>query len=464
MKYFNTLLFCLLSILNYGQLDTVTIGTSILVKSEIAIGLNVPWDIEWGPDDHIWATERRGTVVRIDPSSGLTTTVLDIRNKVSAVQESGLLGLAIHPDFDNNPYVYLAYVYGNAYPSWERLVRYTWDGSQLVNEEIVLDNNRIEAGFIHNGSRLMITDDMKILMTTGDFGSSFTSQSLSVLNGKLLRINLDGSIPDDNPDPSSYVYSYGHRNSQGIAYGPNRQIYSSEHGPDSSDEFNLIIPNRNYGWPAVIGACNTGAEINFCNNNDVVEPLIEWTPCVAVNGLSYYDHTAIPELEGKMLMAVLGGFAQLPRVSVLTFNDDGTQVTQEEQYFDEFGRIRDIIVSPEGDIYFATNGNNYPGSGPNMIISYSREGTVSSTNDIVSEEMIALYPNPASEGQAISLSYDKELTGGQYQVIGYDGKVYNQGSLPNDKQSITLKDITSGHYYMSVTSEVGRITKSFVVE
>ncbi len=463
MKYLNTLLFCLFSIFNYGQLDTVTLETSILVKSEVAIGLNVPWDIEWGPDDHIWATERRGTVVRIEPNSGLTTTILDIRSQVSAVQESGLLGLAIHPDFENSPFVYLVYVYGADFPSGERLVRFTWDGSQLVNEEIILDNN-ISAGFIHNGSRLMITDDMKLLMTTGDFGATDTSQDLSNLNGKLLRINLDGTIPDDNPDPTSYVYSFGHRNSQGIAYGPNRQIYASEHGPDSSDEFNLILPNRNYGWPAVIGSCNTSAEINFCNNNDVVEPLIEWTPCVAVNGLSYYDHPAIPEWEGKMLMAVLGGFARLPRVSVLTFNEDGTQVTQEDQYFDEFGRIRDIIVSPEGVVYFATNGNNYPGSGPNMIIAYSKEGTVSSTDDILDQEMITLYPIPAHRGQTISLTYNKDLAGGQYQVIGYDGKINQEGSLPDDNQSINIKDIPSGHYYVSVTSDIGRITKSFVVE
>jgi len=144
MKYLYILIFCLLSILNYGQQDTLTLETSILVKSEVAIGLNVPWDIEWGPDDHIWATERRGTVVRIDPNSGLTTTVLDIRSQVSAVQESGLLGLAIHPDFNISPYVYLVYVYGDDFPSGERLVRYSWDGSSLSNEEIILivDDNR----------------------------------------------------------------------------------------------------------------------------------------------------------------------------------------------------------------------------------------------------------------------------------------------------------------------------------
>lgn len=461
-SHITLLIFILFTFKGIAQLDTIQLETTRLVKSEIAIGLTVPWDLVWGPDDHIWATERWGTVLRINPSTGLTIRVLDIINQVTADQESGLLGMALHPDFLNSPYVYIVYVYDDTWPYTERLARYEWNGSELVDEVVLLDD--LPASTIHNGSRLLITEDNKLLMTTGDVGNSDLSQDMSSLMGKLLRLNLDGSIPDDNPDPSSYIYSYGHRNSQGLAIGPGGQIYASEHGAQSSDEFNIILGDRNYGWPAVQGACNTNAEMNFCQNNNVVEPLMEWSPCVAVNGLTYYDHDAIPEWKGKMLMAVLGGFVQQPRVSVLTFNGEGTQVVNEEQYFDQFGRIRDIIVSPDGAIYFATNGQFYPGSGPNMIVAYEPLVT-SNTEDLDDQNsLINLYPNPASADQSITLEYDILLSGGTYKVIGYDGREADGGTLDVNANQIKIEGLPSGQYYVLIQSEAGSITKSFIVE
>lgn len=349
---------------------TVFLDSTILVGREVANDLDVPWEILWGPDDHIWVTEKVGRVVRINPETGTKEVILDITGIVESGNEPGLLGMVLHPDFENNPLVYLAYTYlEGGFQIKERLESYEYNGANLFNPTTIIEG--IGGAGIHNGSRLLITPDNKLLMTTGDRSNGESAQDLNDLNGKILRINLDGSVPDDNPIADSYVYSYGHRNSQGLAYGPNGQLYASEHGAQQSDEFNIIEANRNYGWPTVQGECNTTAEQNFCNQFNVREPLWEWSPCVAVNGIEYYDHPGIPEWQGKMLMAVLGGFVQDPRLSILEFNADGTQVVNEEEYFSDYGRIRDVCVNPHnGAIYFATNGFSYPSSGPNTIIEY----------------------------------------------------------------------------------------------
>jgi len=310
----------------------------------------------------------------------------------------------------------------------------------------------------------VISPDSKIFMTTGDVGSSDLSQDQGAINGKLLRINLDGSIPNDNPNPSSYVYSYGHRNSQGLTFGPNGLLYSSEHGAQSSDELNLIEVDRNYGWPNVEGACNTSIEQNFCQAFDVREPLIEWSPCVAVNDLAYYNSPAIPEWEGKLLMAVLGGFVKDPRLSVITLNEDGTEILAEDKYFDDYGRIRDICVSPQGVIYFATNGPNYPGSGPNKIISYT-SNVIINTDDIKeSKSHITLYPNPIKTSQQMTLDSDLSLVGGSYQIIGYDGKVYLGGEVSGKKVTVSTDGLVSGQYYIRVQKATDSITQSFLVK
>ncbi len=445
----------------YGQ-KTLTLETTVLTESEVAVGLDIPWELSWGPDDHLWLTEREGSVKRVDPQTGVVTTVLDLTDEVLSTQESGLLGMALHPDFDSSPYVYLVYTYEQGFSLTERLVRYTWDGSQLMDQVILLDE--IRAGNIHNGSRLVISPDLKLFMTTGDVGNSDLSQDQDAINGKLLRVNLDGSIPSDNPDPNSYVYSYGHRNSQGLTYGPNGQLYSSEHGAQSSDELNLIEVDRNYGWPNVEGACNTSVEQSFCNAFDVKEPLIEWSPCVAVNDLAYYDSPAIPEWEGKLLMAVLGGFVKNPRLSVITLNAEGTEVLAEDRYFQDYGRIRDICVSPQGVIYFATNGSNYPGSGPNKIISYTSNITINTLDITESKSHISLYPNPVKSNQSMTLDSDQSLVGGQYTIIGYDGKGYLHGSVEAQTMNVSTEGLLTGQYYIRVQQAENSITQSFVVE
>lgn len=316
--------------------------------------LNVPWELIWGPDDFLWLTERNGKISRIDPDSGKQTEVMEITS-VAQVQESGLLGMVHHPDFNTNPFVYVVYTYDNGTSGLlERLVRYRYENNALSNETTLLDN--IPANSIHNGSRLLITPDEHLIMTTGDAGSANSSQDMSSLAGKILRLNLDGSIPNDNPTPGSYVYSYGHRNAQGLVLHPNGSLYISEHGPSSDDEINRIEAGKNYGWPDIRGVIDTPNEEAFANTTTTVESIYNWTPTIAPSDLIYYASDRIPEWKNKLVMTVL----KEQQVIALTLNADGTEVINEETFFDrKYGRLRDIAISPSGRVFIATNGTSY---------------------------------------------------------------------------------------------------------
>ncbi len=447
--------------------NSVFIGNTELIEREVAIDLQVPWEILWGPDNHIWATERIGRVQRIEPTTGNQTIILDIQDNVATNGEPGMLGMVLHPDFETTPKVYLVYNYASGFSFREKLVSFDWNGETLENETVLIDN--IPAGNIHNGARLLITPDYKILMTMGDRGQQGLAQDTDNLNGKILRINLDGSVPDDNPIEGEYVYTYGHRNAQGLTFGPNGLLYSTEHGADTADELNLIEEGRNYGWPNVEGACDTGAEMNFCNNNDVREPLAEWTPCPAVNDIVYYNHPAIPEFQHSLLMAVLGGLSGgYERISHLPLNEDGTEVIGENQYFTDFGRLRDICINPiTGAIYFATNGGSYPGAGPNRIVEYRNyDYVVTSVSETTIEDekqqFIQIYPNPArSQTQVV---FAESFVGHTFYLYNYAGQLVKQRKITNTTITLHTQDLPKTAYFIKASSDLGTITKKLMVQ
>lgn len=461
---------CLLFFVVYTNAQqTLQLENTLLTEREVAVGLDIPWELHWGPEDNIWITERTGKILLLDPETGNTKTLLDLSVPGNGSSEPGLLGLTLHPDFENTPLVYVVYNY-NSGGIKERLVSYTYDGESLVDEEILLD--AIPGAGIHNGSRLLITEDLKILMTTGDKGNSGNSQQLGDnLNGKLLRLNIDGSKPDDNPIEGTYIYSYGHRNAQGLCFGPNGTIYSSEHGQNHSDEVNIIKEGLNYGWPEVEGPCNTALEQSFCDNNVTREPIYAWTNyCIAPNDLVYYDHPAIPEFSNSLLVSILGGIsAQEPRISQLVLSENGDEVIDENEYFSNYGRIRDVCINPHtGAIYFATNGQSYPGDGPNKIIEYSNldydpDGVDTDGSGIDdNNSFLNLYPNPAKN--EITLRIDDSFVGSELSVYSYAGKVVYRQNVDNAQQKLDLTSFANGFYYLAVENANGKVTRSFVVE
>jgi aldose sugar dehydrogenase len=313
-------------------------------------GLDHPWEITWGKDNNIWMTEREGKISRIDPETGKTTFSQSI-SEVESRGEGGLLGLALHPDFLSNGFLYVVYNYRKSGDYLEKVVRFKFSENTLSGPTTILDG--IAAAGIHNGSRLWITDgpDPKIFISTGDASERGQSQKTNSLNGKILRLNLDGSIPADNPFPNNPVWSFGHRNAQGMVMA-NQMLYASEHGPDEEDELNIIEKGRNYGWPEVMGPCNNNDK-SFCNSHNVKEPI--WSSgnsTIAVCGLDYYNKGIIPEWKNSLLMVTLKNSS----LRQLKLSENGQSVVETKTWFsDAWGRLRDVCISPAGKVYVCSS-------------------------------------------------------------------------------------------------------------
>lgn len=316
----------------------------------LVTGLDTPWDLVWGPDEHLWVSERAGRISRVDPETGERTLVGEL--DVTESGESGLMGLAFHPDFETEPWVYAAHSYRRGRGIRNRLVRMRWDGTRLGSPEPLLVE--IPGNRVHDGSRLAVGPDGFLYMSTGDAGDRDLAQDPESNAGKILRLTLDGRPAPGNPFGTA-VWSYGHRNPQGLDFHPSTgRLYSAEHGPSESDEVNVIREGGNYGWPAVLGACDGGSsrETAFCEEHEVSGPLAEWTPTVALSGLAVYASDRIPEWTGSLLVTSLAG-ATLYRLGL---TGDGTALAEREAlYQGEFGRLRDVLVAPDGLVYVATS-------------------------------------------------------------------------------------------------------------
>lgn len=333
--------------------------TAILSTTTIAAHLDVPWDIAWGPDNWIWFTEQSGAVSKVNPETGEQKLLLRVIPDVYRHRTLGLLCMALHPDMKKFPFVFLNYIYIKGSELKSRWVRYTYDGSKLIEPLTLLE---LPADIGHNGSRIDFSPDGKIFLATGDAdhkndaANSGNAQNPNSLSGKVLRLNIDGTVPDDNPFPGSAVWALGFRVPQGMVHASNGKLYTAEHGNLADDEVNLIVKGGNYGYPYMSGACDKPAEKDFCAEHDVIEPLIAWTPTIAPAGMDYYNHSAIPQWRNALLLTTLKGQS----LRVLKLNADGTAVEEEKVYFEkEFGRLRDVCIAPNGDVYLATSNRDW---------------------------------------------------------------------------------------------------------
>jgi glucose/arabinose dehydrogenase len=320
-------------------------GALVSVET-LATGLEVPWAIAFATDGRAFVTERPGRI-RIVVNGQLEPEPWAVPD-VAKTNEGGVLGLALDPDFDSNQRVYVALSVRSADGAHaNRLVRMRdQDGTGAI-EAVLLDGVRGAAQ--HDGGRVRIGPDGKIYWTTGDSGSPELSQDQRSLNGKILRINLDGSIPSDNPIPGSPVYSYGHRNPQGLAWQPGtEQLFATEHGPSGhpsccQDEINAIQPGANFGWPEIVGAERREGMITPFWESGLGET---WAPSGA-------DFVASGPWSGSLLFTGLRGEA-LYRM-VFDPNDPSRAVSLERYLHEEFGRLRDVVQGPDGAFYVLTN-------------------------------------------------------------------------------------------------------------
>jgi aldose sugar dehydrogenase len=314
----------------------------------VATNLEIPWSMAFAPDGRLFVTERPGRVRILDltfRSSELALTLDD----VFAEGEAGLLGLALDPDFAQSRLVYL--YYSARLPGGgrvNRIVRYREAGSRLGERAVLLDN--IPAGQIHDGGRLRFGPDGLLYITAGDAASAGLAQDLGSLAGKILRVAADGTTPRGNPFGSP-IYSYGHRNPQGFDWHPaTGDLWASEHGNTGNDEINVIDPGANYGWPR-IEATQTMPGMRT--------PVTFYNPAIAPSGAAFYRGQLFPRFANNLFVATLRGTHLLR----LTLDASTRAVTAQEQLLaGRFGRLRDVIVGPDGSLYFCTNNRDGRGA------------------------------------------------------------------------------------------------------
>ncbi|ESU34375.1 hypothetical protein G3A_01080 [Bacillus sp. 17376] len=307
----------------------------------IAENLEVPWSINKSGET-FYLSERPGSIVKVEGDTTERQKVF-LKKELSQAAEAGFLGFVLAPDFEQSNKAFAYYTYENGTGQFNRIVELNLNNGEWVEGKLLLDN--IPSGRFHHGGRLKIGPDGKLYATAGDAATNpEIAQDLSSLGGKILRLNLDGSIPADNPFENSYVYSYGHRNPQGLAWSENGTLYASEHGPSALDEINLIQAGKNYGWPEITGdATKQGMEAPiFHSGRDT------WAP------------SGMAEHEGKLYLATLRGNA-------LREFDPAAKATRE--VVTGLGRIRDVIVDGE-DLYFISNntdGRGTPSEGDDKL-------------------------------------------------------------------------------------------------
>lgn len=317
----------------------------------VAGGMVIPWEIEEAPDGWLWVSQRHGIIERVHPDSGLRDTVLDIRAVVYKTAEIGLLGFALHPGFPDTPIVVVAYVVKRDEHPVRIVSKFKYDGGVLVDEESIFTLD--PAGTYHQGCRLRFAPDRTLLITMGDQPESWLVMDSSSTMGKLLRLNLDGSVPADNPFPGYAMWTRGHRNMQGLLYLPNGALIGSEHGNSIEDEVNIIHRGANYGWPYVEGPCDTDDEQRACEDYDVVEPFWSTGPeTFAVSDMAFYDNERYPALHNSILVATLKHSALMQ----LTLDSALGRITEVNERFKySFGRLRDVCVTRNGRVFVCTS-------------------------------------------------------------------------------------------------------------
>ena len=344
-----------------GDIVTAADGTRFAVEV-VAQNLEIPWAMTFAPDGRMFITERPGRVRVVERGQLLTAPALSLTD-VAAVGEGGLLGIAVHPDFATNHFVFLAYTARLAGGGREtRVVRYREVGNMLGEPAVLLD--RVGAADIHDGARVRFGPDRKLYVTMGDTAVPPTAQDLGTLTGKILRLNDDGSVPGDNPLPGSPIFSYGHRNPQGIDWHPvTGEPWGSEHGQTGNDEINRLQPGRNYGWPVIEGdQTRAGMEV----------PILFFSSSIAPSGASFYTGTAIAGFRGNLFVGTLAG-QHLLRVR-FDPNDPNRVAGTERLLAGRFGRIRDVVNGPDGTLYFCTSnrdGRNTPVATDDRLVKLS---------------------------------------------------------------------------------------------
>ncbi|MDU1350672.1 MAG: PQQ-dependent sugar dehydrogenase [Clostridium argentinense] len=344
------------------NLDNREISNDILLEFPyeieiVAENLYVPWAIAISDEGKIYFTERSGAIRMIEDGQLHPEPLITFDLPFISQGEGGLMGIVLDPNYSQNRYIYVMHSYVENNQIYNRVVRLIEQNNKALIDHVIID--KIPGGRIHNGGRIKIGPDKKLYITTGDAGNSALAQDITNTAGKVLRIELDGSIPKDNPIINSPVYSLGHRNPQGLAWNQNGILYESEHGQTAHDEINIIQVGANYGWPIVQGNEQVPGVI-------MQKPLIyseeeTWAP----SGITF---VAQGPWKGILLVATLRG----QQLLAISLSEDGMEVDNMRSWLrNEYGRLREVIQAKDGAIYITTSnmdGRGNPSAGDDKII------------------------------------------------------------------------------------------------
>lgn len=358
--------------------DNVVVADNFRTTT-ILEGLERPWGMAWLPDGTMLITERAGRL-RIVRDGVLDPQPIEGVPEVFAVGQGGLMDVSLHPNFADNRSIYLTYSDGSEGANRTRVARATFDGSALQNLEVIFEVSQTKTGGQHFGSRIVWLPDNTMLVAIGDGGNPplqldgdlirKQAQNLNSHLGKVVRLNDDGSIPTDNPfvgssDADSAVWSYGHRNIQGMTFDSiNNRLWSTEHGARGGDELNLVEAGENYGWPEVTYSEEyTGGEISSERSRPgMVDPKVVWLSTTAPSGLAVYNSDRFSQWQGDLFA---GGLISRD-VRRLDLDEEGNVLGEESIPIGQ--RVRDVRQSPDGMLYVLTDEQN------GQLISIESEG------------------------------------------------------------------------------------------
>lgn len=321
-------------------------------------GINIPWGMAFLPNGELLVTERAGKIFRVTKNRELIA--VSGGPEVVAERQGGLLDIALHPDFKKNQLLYLSYSLGKKSDSGDlattAVMRAKLNGSALEQQKIIFEAQPYSKTRHHYGSRLEFDKHGFLFVTVGDRGNHFVHpQSLKTYPGKVHRIKDDGGIPADNPfvnTPGAVpsIYSYGHRNAQGMAAHPvTGEIWVNEHGPRGGDEINLVQKAKNYGWPAISYGINYDGTVLTKNSAapGMEQPVLYWLPSIGPSGMAFVTGDRYKPWKGNVLV----GSLRFKYLDLCTIKDN--KVVKEEMLFKNIGRVRDVRMGPDGYIYLA---------------------------------------------------------------------------------------------------------------
>lgn len=359
MKNTVFIVFCFLLQMHMGVLsaeEKINFRVTTVVE-----GLEHPWSMAFLPDNRILVTERPGRL-RLIENHRLHSQFITGLPEIAADGQGGLLDVVLHPDYQKNGWIYFSFSAGVGGAIGTEVARARLEGMKLTNVEIIFRVEKKSDGGRHFGSRLVFDNDNYLYISAGERGDRPRAQDINDHAGSIIRLHDDGSVPKENPfvgkpNAKSEIYSYGHRNPQGIALHPiTGEVWTHEHGPQGGDEINIIQSGKNYGWPIITYGVNYGWGTKIgegSHKSGMEQPLYYWDPSIAPSGMAFYYGDKLPQWRGNLFVGSLK-FELLVRLEL----KNNKVIKEERLLVGQYGRIRDVRNGPDGYLYLLTDEDN----------------------------------------------------------------------------------------------------------